>query len=278
MTLTLNQNSVEKELVNVTAVNVAAVQCNSGSDILANKKALEVQISQAAEKGAKLVLIPEMCLCMDGAQYQAIARDPDIILWLAQQARDNNIWLFAGAVPQTSPDGDPRVRSALLVFNPDGEQAARYDKIHLFDVDVGDAHSRYRESERFSPGNEVVVVSTPHGNVGLSICFDLRFPEHFTALRKAGADIILVPAAFTHTTGKAHWEVLLRARAIEQQCYLIAANQCGWHDEKRQTWGHSMIIDPWGEVLGHLEEQSGVLVVEINLEEVKKRRQAMPLI
>lgn len=265
------------DIVNVSSGKFAAVQCNSGANIADNKKALEILMSKASDQGAQLVLIPEMCLCMDGEQYQAMAKDESINLWLSQQAKVNDIWLFAGAVPQACPDGDSRVRSALLAFNPDGEEVARYDKIHLFDVDVGDAHSRYRESERFLPGNEVVVVSTPYGNVGLSICFDVRFPEHYLALREAGADIVLVPAAFTYTTGKAHWDVLLRARAIEQQCYLIAANQCGWHDDKRQTWGHSMIIDPWGEVLGQLEETPDVLVVEMNLAEIKKRREAMPL-
>jgi nitrilase len=163
------------------------------------------------------------------------------------------------------------------VFNPKGEQIARYDKIHLFDVDVGDAHSRYRESERFAPGTDIVVVDTPFGNVGLSICFDVRFPEHYLALRNAGAEILLVPAAFTYTTGKAHWEVLLRARAIEQQCYVIAANQCGWHDDKRQTWGHSMVIDPWGDVMAQLNDTPGVVVVEIDLKGVAQRRAAMPL-
>lgn len=265
------------DIIKVSSGKFAAVQCHSGANIADNKKALEILMSKATEQGAQLVLIPEMCLCMDGEQYQAMAQDSSINVWLSRQAKVNDIWLFAGAVPQVSPDGDPRVRSALLVFNPDGEQVARYDKIHLFDVDVGDVHRRYRESERFTPGDEVVVVKTPYGNVGLSICFDVRFPEHYIALREAGTDIILVPAAFTHRTGQAHWDVLLRARAIEQQCYLIAANQCGWHDDKRQTWGHSMIIDPWGEVLGQLGEQPDVLVADINLEEIKNRRKAMPI-
>lgn len=259
------------------ATSFAAIQCNSADNIEENKASLAMLISQAAEQGAKLILLPEMCLCMDGTQYQAMAHDSALITWLSQQANMHDVWLFAGAVPQTSPDGDPRVRSAFLVFNSLGEQVARYDKIHLFDVDVGDAQSRYRESERFSSGSDIVVVDTPFGNVGLSICFDLRFPEHYLALRNAGADILLVPAAFTHTTGKAHWEVLLRARAIEQQCYLIAANQCGWHDDKRQTWGHSMVIDPWGEIVTQLGEQPGVALAKVDLTDVVKRRAAMPL-
>jgi predicted amidohydrolase len=264
-------------IAQIGSAKVAAIQCHSGDDIDKNKASLERLITQAALQGAKLVLIPEMCLCMDGAQYQAMAQDTSLNTWLSKQASTNDIWLFVGAVPQSSPDGDPRVRSALLVFNPKGEQIARYDKIHLFDVDVGDAHSRYRESERFAPGTDIVVVDTPFGNVGLSICFDVRFPEHYLALRNAGAEILLVPAAFTYTTGKAHWEVLLRARAIEQQCYVIAANQCGWHDDKRQTWGHSMVIDPWGDVMAQLNDTPGVVVVEIDLKGVAQRRAAMPL-
>ena len=256
---------------------VAVVQCNSLADVEHNKVQLTGLVADAAARGAKLVLLPEMCLSMDGGCYREIADDPAHVAWFAQLAAENNLWLLAGAVPQPDPDGDPRVRSALLVFNDQGEQVARYDKIHLFDVDVGDAQGRYLESERFAPGNEVCVIDTPVGKVGLSICFDLRFPVQYEALRKAGAEIIVVPAAFTHRTGSAHWEVLLRARAIEQQCYLLAANQCGWHDDKRQTWGHSMIIDPWGQVIARLEEEPGVAVAEIDSDRVTDVRTKMPL-
>ena len=256
---------------------VAAVQCTSGNNTEANKAALALQITEAASQGAELILLPEMCLNMDGSQYADIATDRSVTEWLAQQASQNSVWLVAGAVPQTSPDGDPRVRSAMLVFNDAGEQVARYDKVHLFDVDVGDKQGSYRESERFSPGNEIMTVDTPVGRSGLSICFDIRFPEHYIALREAGAEIILVPAAFTYTTGQAHWEVLLRARAIETQCYLIAANQCGWHDDKRRTWGHSMIIDPWGNILAEAADEACVVCADIDPDEVHERRQRMPI-
>lgn len=256
---------------------LAVIQCNSGANTQANQAQLSALIAKAAGQGAKLLLLPEMCLNMDGRQYAAMAEDASLLEWSSAQAREHGVWLIMGAMPQPSPDGDPRVRSACLVFNDQGEQVARYDKIHLFDVDVGDRQGQYRESERFAPGHEWVVVETPYGKVGLSICFDLRFPEQFQALVNAGAEILVVPAAFTHRTGAAHWEVLLRARAIETQCIVMAANQCGWHDESRQTWGHSMIIDAWGDCLGTLAEAPDVLVAEVDLAEISARRRAMPL-
>ena len=256
---------------------IAAVQCTSVSDPEKNKRALSVLISEAASQGADLVLLPEMCLSMNSDYYQDLAEDSATLDWLAAQAATHSLWLVAGAVPQPAPGDDARVRSASLVFNPEGELVKRYDKIHLFDVDVGDAQGSYRESDTFSAGSDIVNIETPVGNIGLTICFDLRFPEQYQALRDAGADIILVPAAFTHTTGEAHWEILLKARAIETQCYVLAANQCGWHDDKRRTWGHSMIIDPWGESLGMLHESPGVIVADVDLKELENLRKKMPL-
>ena len=256
---------------------IAAVQCTSVSDPEKNKRALSVLISEAASQGADLVLLPEMCLSMNSDYYQDLAEDSATLDWLAAQAATHSLWLVAGAVPQPAPGDDARVRSASLVFNPEGELVKRYDKIHLFDVDVGDAQGSYRESDTFSAGSDIVNIETPVGNIGLTICFDLRFPEQYQALRDAGADIILVPAAFTHTTGEAHWEILLKARAIETQCYVLAANQCGWHDDKRRTWGHSMIVDPWGESLGMLHESPGVIVADVDLKELENLRKKMPL-
>ncbi|MEC9410833.1 MAG: carbon-nitrogen hydrolase family protein [Pseudomonadota bacterium] len=256
---------------------IAAVQCTSVSDPEKNKRALSVLISEAASQNADLVLLPEMCLSMNSDYYQDLAEDSATLDWLAAQAATHSLWLVAGAVPQPAPGDDARVRSASLVFNPEGELVKRYDKIHLFDVDVGDAQGSYRESDTFSSGSDIVNIETPVGNIGLTICFDLRFPEQYQALRDAGADIILVPAAFTHTTGEAHWEILLKARAIETQCYVLAANQCGWHDDKRRTWGHSMIIDPWGESLGMLHESPGVIVADVDLKELEDLRKKMPL-
>jgi nitrilase len=259
------------------ARRIAAVQCTSVSDPEKNKRALSVLISEAASQDADLVLLPEMCLSMNSDYYQDLAEDSTTLDWLGAQAATHSLWLVAGAVPQPAPGDDSRVRSASLVFNPEGELVKRYDKIHLFDVDVGDAQGSYRESDTFSAGSDIVNIETPVGNVGLTICFDLRFPEQYQALRDAGADIILVPAAFTHTTGEAHWEILLKARAIETQCYVLAANQCGWHDDKRRTWGHSMIVDPWGESLGMLHESPGVIVADVDLKELENLRKKMPL-
>ena len=259
------------------AGRIAAVQCTSVSDPEKNKRALSVLISEAASQDADLVLLPEMCLSMNSDYYQDLAEDSATLDWLAAQAATHSLWLVAGAVPQPAPGDDARVRSASLVFNPEGELVKRYDKIHLFDVDVGDAQGSYRESDTFSAGSDIVNIETAVGNVGLTICFDLRFPEQYQALRDAGADIILVPAAFTHTTGEAHWEILLKARAIETQCYVLAANQCGWHDDKRRTWGHSMIVDPWGESLGMLHESPGVIVAGVDLKELENLRKKMPL-
>ncbi|WP_221797544.1 carbon-nitrogen hydrolase family protein [Oceanobacter mangrovi] len=258
---------------------VAAIQMNSLADPEQNfEQALQL-LQQARDAGALLALVPEMFLSMNGKCYQDLAGDLGWIDRLGNAARDLGIWLVAGAVPQRDPDpAETRVRSASMVFDDQGELVARYDKIHLFDVSVGDAQGSYRESERFSPGDEVVVVDTPVGKLGLSICYDVRFPELYRKLREQGAELITVPAAFTWKTGQAHWDILLRARAVEQQCYVIAANQCGWHDDKRQTWGHSCIIDAWGRPLQSLGEEPGVVIADIDLAELHALRQRMPVL
>lgn len=161
---------------------------------------------------------------------------------LSDIARKYSVWLVAGSFPIRTQSG---VTTTMLVYNNDGELAASYDKLHMFDVDVDDGHRRYRESEIFQPGEQIQVVSTPFGELGLSICYDVRFPHLYSALRNLGSQIILVPAAFTAVTGQAHWETLLRARAIETQCWIVAVNQGGIHPGGRETWGHSMVIDPW---------------------------------
>jgi len=255
----------------------AVIQTNSRADPLYNLGEARLLVREAAECGAQLVLLPEMFMTLEGRHFPAIAADNKYLLQVAGWAKEFGVWLVAGAVPQSSPDGDPRLRSASLVFDNRGHQVARYDKIHLFDVDVGDAQGSYRESERFTPGNELVVADTPLGKLGLSICFDVRFPEQYRALTQAGAEILLVPAAFTYKTGQAHWQTLLAARAVENQCFVMAANQCGWHDEKRQTWGHSCILDPWGEVLAQHDEEPGIAVADIDLQRLRDIRRKMPL-
>ncbi|ASP38736.1 amidohydrolase [Bacterioplanes sanyensis] len=247
------------------------------ADVEANLAAAHALVADAARQGARLVVVPEMFLTLDGSQFQSLAARSDLVSTLAAWAQDLGIWLVAGAIPLPSPDDDVRLRSACCVFNDQGEQVARYDKIHLFDVDVGDAQGSYQESDRFAPGEQVVVVDTPVGRLGLAICYDLRFAELFQRLADQGAELISLPAAFTHRTGEAHWQSLLRARAIEQQCFILAANQCGWHDDKRQTWGHSQIIDPWGQVLTELGHESGVALADIDLSWQQEVRRRMPV-
>ena len=257
---------------------VAAIQMTAGLDVGLNLNTACKLVQEAAETGAELVLLPEMFLCMDGKQYPMLAAEQDWLEALKSWCRSLNIWLVAGAVPMPSPNPEEtRVRSACLVIDHQGDVVGRYDKIHLFDVDVSDAQGAYRESRRFEPGSGVVVIDSPVGKLGLSICYDVRFPELFRQLREQGAEVILVPAAFTHRTGAAHWEVLLRARAIESQCFVLACNQCGWHDEHRQTWGHSMLIDGWGKVLGQLQEGEGVLVADVDSDSLESLRQSMPV-
>ena len=257
---------------------VAAVQMTAGFDADANLAKALGYVHQAADAGAKLVVLPEMFLCMDGKQYAQIAASHEWLAPLESVCKERSIWLVAGAVPQPSPDPEEtRVRSASLVINEQGEVVGRYDKIHLFDVDVADAQGAYRESRRFQPGTNVVVIDSPVGKLGLSICYDVRFPELYRQLREQGAELILVPAAFTHRTGAAHWEVLLRARAIETQTFVLACNQCGWHDEQRQTWGHSMLVDPWGAVLECMEEEEGIMIAELDKDGLDSVRAAMPV-
>lgn len=234
---------------------IAALQLCSGSDVEKNWSAIEKGLREAADQGCQLVVLPENCLIFDATRYREVAAQlPAILAKIAELARELSVWIVAGSLPSlTRPNGDVvadgRVRTACHVINAQGDVVARYDKIHLFDVDVNDAQGSYRESANFEPGDAVVCVDTPVGRLGLTICYDLRFPELFRALRDKGAELVSVPAAFTWVTGEAHWQVLLRARAIENQLYVIGAAQGGQHSATRKTWGHSQIVDPWGRVL-----------------------------
>lgn len=257
-------------------MNMAAcIQTNTIDNIPHNLEQAERLLRQAAEQGAKLALLPEMFISLSARNYAAIATDSTYIKMLSAWAKKYQLWLVAGAIPQSSPDG--RLYSTCLVFNDCGDLVAHYNKAHLFDAQVGDKQGRYQESKYFAPGSEAVVIDTPVGRLGLSICFDVRFPQLFQKLRAMGAEIITVPAAFTYLTGQAHWRVLLQARAIETQCYVLAANQCGWHDDSRQTWGKSQIINPWGEVQAELQDQPDVICSTIDLTLLAEIRQKMPL-
>ena len=263
------------------SAKLAAVQITTGPDVEKNLAAVEQQIKQAAQQGANIVALPEVFACYDSQQYLALGQQEITALGnlrsrMSAWAKTNKVYLIGGTIPVLDPQTS-KVYPRCYFYDEQGEELGYYDKIHLFDVDLDDAQGRYRESDMFLAGDEIKVFPTPYGNVGLTICYDLRFPYVFDRLRKAGADIISVVAAFTETTGKAHWQVLLQARAIEQQCYILASNQWGQHDEKRRTFGHSMVISPWGEVLDQLPTGQGIVSAEIDLSEIARIRREMPV-
>ncbi|WP_322891039.1 MULTISPECIES: carbon-nitrogen hydrolase family protein [unclassified Yoonia] len=260
------------------------VQLCAGDDPVANLAATRDLIAQAAAQGAGFVLTPEVtnCVSQDRAHQRAVlqSESDDITLaGLRETARDLGIWLSIGSLALKTDGDDGRFANRSFLIGPDGGIAARYDKIHMFDVDVS-ATETFRESAGFRPGDRAVVAQTPFARIGLTICYDIRFAYLHRALAQAGADILLVPAAFSPVTGAAHWEPLLRARAIETGCYVLAAAQTGTHPIKhgkpRQTHGHSMAIAPWGEVLVDMGTETGTAIVDLDLAEVAKSRQRIP--
>ncbi|PKM22404.1 MAG: carbon-nitrogen hydrolase family protein [Gammaproteobacteria bacterium HGW-Gammaproteobacteria-14] len=269
-------------------MKIAAIQHCAGSDWHGNLVGMAEQIDVAVDAGAALVVLPENFACY-GGDYRALAVDEAPLLpqWLQQQSRHHGVWILAGSVPlATRPDGSPvpapRVRTATLVYSPDGECVSRYDKLHLFDVDVGDAQGRYQESDLFEPGDAVVLTNIGGLQVGLMICYDLRFPLLAQRLRDRGAELLVYPSAFTALTGRAHWEALLRARAIENGCFVLGANQCGQHQcgpdsAPRHSYGHSMLLDPWGGIVAALSDQPGILMAELDLALIQNTRRRLPL-
>ncbi len=260
---------------------IAAIQMESGQTIGANLVCAKLLLKQAADRGTTLAVLPENFAFMgtdDGVLYIkeniGAGRIQDFI---SQQAQQLGIWIIAGSMPIACKQSDNKVKSACLVWNDQGQLVARYDKIHLFDVCLPGPGEMYQESTYYNPGNSTTVIDTPIGKIGLSICYDLRFPELYRELRKKGAEIIAVPSAFTATTGKMHWEPLLRARAIENQCYVIGANQSGKHDNHRRTYGHSMIISPWGKIFEEKKTGAGVIVSDIDLSRVHILREEFPV-
>jgi len=229
-----------------------------------------------------LVVLPECCLYFGGKDSEQLAlaensdAQNDLLIALSQLAKQFSVYLVAGTVPILTSQGNKFTNSSC-VFSPQGELLDRYDKIHLFDVAVSDSTQQYCESRYTQKGSKLSLVNTEFANIGLSICFDLRFPVLFNQLTKQGADIITVPSAFTRVTGKAHWQTLLQARAIENQVYIIASGQEGIHENGRETWGHSMIISPWGEILACLPREEGYISVDFQPNEVKRIRKSMPL-
>lgn len=257
---------------------IAALQLVSGTEVSANCAAAERLIAQAVAQGARLVVLPEY-FCLMGLQDEdklAIAEvdgDGPLQAFLAAQARHHGLWLVGGTLPLRG-DAPGRVRNACLVYGPSGERVARYDKIHLFAYAKGE--ERYDEGRVLEAGREPVAFDAEGWRVGLSVCYDLRFPELYRTLMQPPCDLLVVPAAFTHTTGRAHWELLLRARAVENQCWVLGAGQGGRHPSGRRTFGHSLIADPWGEVQACLPEGEGVVCAQMTRERRDAVREQLP--
>jgi len=243
---------------------VAAVQMASGPNVPANLSEARRLIEKAVDQGARLVVLPEYFPIMglndtDKLAVREQLGSGEIQTFLSETAREYKIWLVGGSIPLVA-DVPDKMRNACLVYDDNGERVARYDKIHLFNLELGNEH--YHEGRTIEAGEQVVVVDSPFGRIGLAICYDLRFPELFRAMHDV--NIIVLPSAFTETTGKMHWEILVRARAIENLAYVVAAGQGGYHINGRETHGNSMIVDPWGRVLDRLPRGSGVVIAEIN--------------
>ena len=271
-------------------MKLAAIQMVSSPDVAANLKAARALLEEAAAGGAELAVLPEyFCLLGRRDTDKLAAREPEgtgaIQRFLGDSARELKLWIAGGTLPMAiaaangSGTDEARVRNTLLVFAPSGQRVARYDKIHLFRFDNG--KERYDESRVLERGSEPVMLDLPSRDghtwrVGLSVCYDLRFAELYRSYSSAGADLLLVPSAFTHTTGQAHWEVLMRARAIENLAYVMAPAQGGLHENGRRTWGHSMVVDPWGLILGERAEGAGVVFAEADAARLAECRLQLP--
>jgi predicted amidohydrolase len=247
---------------------VAGIQMTSGFDIKENLLIAKKLIQQAISEGAGLIVLPEMFAMMGVDQMdkvkhrETLGRGP-VQDFLQEQAAKHKIWLVGGTLPLTSE-------------NENKVNAARYDKIHLFDVTLNGKTESYSESQTTEPGNQIAVVETPFGKLGLAVCYDLRFPEMFRLMHDHGVEIIALPAAFTYITGAAHWETLVRARAIENLVYIIASGQTGTHTNGRKTFGHSMIVNPWGEIKATLSQGIGVVVADVHLDYLRQLRDEFP--
>jgi deaminated glutathione amidase len=259
-------------------MKIAAVQMVSTPDWPANRDAAQRLVASAAAAGAQLLLLPEY-FCLMGRRDSdklALAEDPGggpIQAFLSGLAREHALWLVGGTLPVATAQAE-RVLNRCCVWAPDGSAAAHYDKLHLFSFDNG--RESYDEGRTLQAGSQPVALQVGPLRVGLSICYDLRFPELYRALMQPPCDVLCVPAAFTHTTGQAHWELLLRARAVENQCYVLAAAQGGTHPNGRRTWGHSMVVGPWGEVLDVLDEGEGFVIAPVDPARLQQVRAQLP--
>jgi deaminated glutathione amidase len=257
-------------------MKVAAIQMVSTPVVEENLAAARRLIGDAAKQGAQFVLLPEYWSVMGMKESDKLAHAEQlgagpIQKFMADTAREHSIWLVGGTLPMIAPEAD-KVLNTMMVYNPDGEHMVRYDKIHLFSFTKGE--ESYDEARTIVHGTKVATFDAPFGKVGLSVCYDLRFPELYRAMGDCA--LIVMPAAFTYTTGRAHWEILLRARAIENQCYVLAAAQGGTHLNGRRTWGHSMLIDPWGEIKAVLPEGEGVVIGDVETSHLQRVRESLP--
>ena len=274
--MSIGDSTQKRIAAQANAFKVAAIQMASGPNVSGNLSEARRLIATAAEKGARLVVLPEFFAIMGMTDQDKIAvrehpGQGQIQTFLSETARKYGIWLVGGSIPleASSPD---KVLNSCLVFDELGEQVARYDKIHLFNLELG--NENYHEAKTIEPGIQVVVVDSPFGRIGLAVCYDLRFPELFRSMKNV--DIIVLPSAFTETTGKMHWEVLVRARAIENLSYVIAAAQGGYHVSGRETHGNSLVVDPWGRVLDRLPRGSGMVIADVNPSYQASLRASLP--
>jgi nitrilase len=260
----------------------AAIQMASSPNVGSNLLEAGRLIAEAVKAGAKLVALPENFAIMglhelDKVKVREEEGSGPIQDFLSETAKKHAVWIVAGTIPLVAIS-DNKVRAACLIYNDKGECIERYDKIHLFDVSVPETGEEYRESDSIEQGDAPIVVETPFGKIGIAICYDIRFPEFVRMMLKRGAEIIITPSAFTAETGAAHWEVLLRARAIENLCYIIAPNQGGFHLNGRKTFGHSMVIDPWGVVMDCYKTGAGFASADIDIEKLEKVRTSFPVL
>jgi deaminated glutathione amidase len=260
---------------------VATIQMVSGANVEANLASAASLIAEAAGKDSEFALLPEYFPIISDNEHDKLDHceapgSGPIQDFLSEQARKHGLWLMGGTIPLDCGDSN-RVYNSCLLYNPSGELVARYEKMHLFDVFVDSlGKEAYNESHTIAPGNNVVVAQTPFARIGMSVCYDLRFPELYRHMLGQNITLITVPSAFTVTTGRRHWEILLKARAVENLCYLIASNQGGQNTARRATWGHSMIIDPWGDILAEVKDGPGVAVADLDFKHLEALRKSFP--
>jgi len=261
-------------------MRIALHQMTSCIDPMRNASDMQDAIAKAADNGAVMYFAPEMALLVDrdrarARKYMADESHSMALQSLIAAAARHRIWVHIGSMPILD-DGAEKLANRSIIISPDGAIAARYDKMHLFDVDLASGET-WRESSAYVGGEQPVVVQTPLGQMGLAICYDMRFPDLFSAYAKSGVDVLTLPSAFTVPTGEAHWHTLLRARAIESAAFVIAAAQCGVHEDGRQTYGHSLVVDPWGSILLDMGDLPGLACVDLDLDAIKRVRQQIPV-